>query len=164
MDTKTNIDFKLIMLIFLIIITTLLVFIMIVPRKPRRSKAAGSSLGNLKAFTTAMETYSQDQDDQSYPANDEVFGDYYSHIDTKGGYKYIYDCDGKHFVYYAQPTSLSNGQRAFFVNETSRLWYVTFDLSDYDGAKTLKIRWNETGKKRLATPKYIEEDDWVEIK
>ena len=56
----------------------------------RRSSNESSVIANLKSFTTAMTTYAQNQDDQSYPESADVFGNYYSHIMTKGGYRYSY--------------------------------------------------------------------------
>lgn len=118
----------------------------------RRSANAGSALGNLKAFSTAMATYSQDQDDQTYPANDDEFGDYYSHIATKGGYEYVYTVDGEEakFVYSAQPTAISNGTKAFFVDESNRLWYVNLD--DGYTKTSITATWGNQGVNRMSTP------------
>ena len=122
----------------------------------RRSANAGSALGNLKAFSTAMATYSQDQDDQSYPADSESFGDYYSHIPTKGGYAYIYAVDTgsppSKYIYSAVPTSISNGTKAFFVDESNRLWYVDLKDTGYTSATALTPVWTKGGADRLGTP------------
>ena len=90
----------------------------------RRSANAGSALANLKSFSTAMATYAQDQSNQSYPASSAVLGDYYSHIETKGGYKYFYypNTGNSKFVYATAPVSLNNGTKIFFVDESNRIF------------------------------------------
>lgn len=90
----------------------------------RRSANAGAALGNLKSFSTAMATYAQDSSEQQYPAATTNFGDYYSHVEVKGGYKYIYVTNDtkSRFVYLARPTSINNGTKIFYVDESNRLY------------------------------------------
>jgi prepilin-type N-terminal cleavage/methylation domain-containing protein len=90
----------------------------------RRSANSGSAMGNLKSFSTAMATFAQDDSEQKYPAATSNFGDYYSHVSPKGGYKYIYvtNDNKSRFVYLAAPTSINNGTKVFFVDESNRIY------------------------------------------
>jgi len=94
----------------------------------RRSANAGSALANLKSFSTAMATYAQDSPTQSYPADSSTtsLGDYYSHISPKGGYRYEYKTNTatpySKFVYVTYPVSVNNGTKAFFVDESNRIY------------------------------------------
>ena len=126
----------------------------------KRSANSRTALANLKAFSTAMATYSQDRDNQAFPFNTDQMGGYYSHIEIKGGYKYEYKTDkGVHFVYYAQPVSLSTGIKAYFVDESNRIWSSTIKYG-YTGANELTPYWDKSGVNRLSKPTPIEESRW----
>ena len=128
----------------------------------RRTANASAALANLKAFSTSMATYSQDQADQSYPENDEIFGDYYSHIPIKGGYEFVYSVNTSlnpsKFVYSAQPTAITNATKAFFVDESNRLWYV--NLKDNYTKTNITPNWDELGANRMSMPNNSKENAW----
>ncbi|NUM33833.1 MAG: prepilin-type N-terminal cleavage/methylation domain-containing protein [Candidatus Brocadiae bacterium] len=124
----------------------------------RRSANAGSALANLKSFSTAMATYAQDQSDQKYPASSAALGDYYSHIETKGGYKYFYKTNSGNskFVYVTAPASLNNGTKIYFVDESNRIFEAdatteanctginntaTFDFNEEGSARYTSLNW-----------------------
>ena len=119
----------------------------------RRAANAGSALGNLKSFATAMATYAQDDASQKYPeettGNTASFGDYYSHIPTKGGYKYSYYSNtnatnpNSKFVYFTAPTSMNNGTKIFFVDESNRIFEHTV-TAEGDCAANVTINFNAT--------------------
>ena len=97
----------------------------------RRAANAGAALGNLKSFATAMATYCQDDAAQNYPKTITNFGDYYSHIATKSGYQYSYYTNNvatnpfSKFIYFTTPTSMNNGIKIFFIDESNRIFEHT---------------------------------------
>ena len=102
----------------------------------RRSANANAAMGNLKSFATAMTVYQQKSDAQTYPKADGTAPDFtgdkdntYSHLDTKGGYRYQYYGNDTtaptQYVYVAYPTSLNNGVKAFIVDESNSIWENT---------------------------------------
>lgn len=120
----------------------------------RRTSNEAAALGNIKSFSTAMAAYSSKQADQSYPADESVLGDYYSHIKDKGGYHYWYSSDGKHYMYYAYPASLSAATKIYFVDESNRIFSADADGESISGAlnEPEVADWNEPSETRLSSP------------
>ena len=171
----------------------------------RRSSNSAAAIGNLKSFTTSMTTFAQNSSGQGYPKTAAEFGDYYSHIEIKGGYKYSYysnaeqetyeatfndrhirnimnffvflfPCMGiqliimpkeegngnnyevSRFAYLAVPTSMNNGLKAFFVDETGRIYErVIIDDDDRYNVETLGPDFYQPAGKQ------IEESGWNPI-
>ncbi len=111
----------------------------------RRSANAGSALANLKSFSTAMATFAQDSPTQSYPANTAGFGDYYSHLSPKGGYKYQYNTNTglSRFTYSTYPVSINNGTKLYFVDESNRIYEAnataSSDIPAANGSLTVNV-------------------------
>ena len=102
----------------------------------RRSSNASSAIANLKSFATAMGNYAQDLDDQTYPADPDSFGDYYSHIDVKNGYRYFYITEKNggpapsKMVYVALPVNETAGIKCYYTDESHRIWQGELDWDD----------------------------------
>ncbi len=105
----------------------------------KRTSNATAAFANLKSFSTAMATYIERKDDQSYPENLENVADYYSHIENKGGYKYVYDSNKNNYIYYAYPTGLSIGTKIYFVDESNNIYEATVDNSNFLVPPTINI-------------------------
>ncbi|HRU52253.1 MAG TPA: prepilin-type N-terminal cleavage/methylation domain-containing protein [Planctomycetota bacterium] len=141
---KTNKGFTLIELMIVIAIIAIIAAIAIPGiLSARRSANAGAAMGNLKAFSTAMATYQNDNAFQYYPKRVDAIkgpdcGNYFSHLGIKSGYKYEYYVDGTDadddtanrgmYVYVAYPTTFNNGTKAYYVDESNRIWENDFSL------------------------------------
>ncbi|HPY75712.1 MAG: prepilin-type N-terminal cleavage/methylation domain-containing protein [Planctomycetes bacterium] len=139
---KTNRGFTLIEL-FIVISIISIIATMAIPGilSARRSANAGVAMGNLKAFSTAMATYQNDNENQYYPkrigdTKGPDCGNYFSHLSIKNGYKYEYYVDGTNaddntanrgkYIYVAYPTTFNNGRKAYYVDENSKIWENDF--------------------------------------
>ncbi|HPY75711.1 MAG TPA: prepilin-type N-terminal cleavage/methylation domain-containing protein [Planctomycetota bacterium] len=148
---KTNKGFTLIELMIVIAIIAIIAAIAIPGiLSARRSANAGAAMGNLKAFSTAMATYQNDNPFQFYPktlSGKEApdCGNYFSHLDIKSGYKYEYYVSGNDaddetgdrgmYVYVAYPTTFNNGTKAYYVDESNRIWELDFsDQNTYSAS------------------------------
>ncbi len=120
---KRNQGFTLLEMIVIILIVAILVALTVPALlAARRVSNATNAFGNLRSFSSAMTTYSQDRSDQKFPLTMEEAQYYYSHIDPKGGYKYYYRSNGSSFVYYAYPISLSNGVKIYYADESNSIF------------------------------------------
>ena len=116
----------------------------------RRASNEGAAMANLKSFSTAMTTYNQRQKDQTYPTSTNQFAEYYSHMDTKSGYNYYYSSDSKKYVYCAVPTSLNNGTKIFYVDESNRIFEADADSDKGLGRPSINLNAN-TSEDRISS-------------
>jgi len=119
----------------------------------KKSSNLAAAYGNLKSFATAMATYIEKRDDQTYPENLSNVEEYYSHIATKAGYKYFYFSDTKRFVYYAYPEGTGNGSKIVFVDESSRIYES--DIKDDNDLIQPTVNLYIDSANRIEDPKMI---------
>ncbi|MDZ7816521.1 MAG: prepilin-type N-terminal cleavage/methylation domain-containing protein [Planctomycetota bacterium] len=100
----------------------------------RRSGNESTAMNMIRAFNSASIEYSNTVSTDLYWANETTdFGEVFSHLPTKGGYRYFYysDVDGSDeatsFIYIAVPVSYTSGTKAFAVDESSQIKVLEFD-------------------------------------
>lgn len=99
-----------------------------------------------------MTNYVRNQPQQMYPANTSNFSNYYSHRSPNNGYyyKYFVTTDLKKFLYLAFPISLACGTKAYFVDESNRIFEATVSELDIEKLRMLeRILWDKGGIKRI---------------
>ena len=99
----------------------------------RRSGNESTAMNMIRAFNSASIEYSNTVSTDLYWANGTTdFGDVFSHIPVKGGYRYFYLSDvdvvdeATSFLYIAVPVSYTNGTKAFAVDESSQIKVLEF--------------------------------------
>ena len=149
---KSRCGFTLLELMVVVAIVALFASIAIPALMASRRKANESSVfANLRNFATSMSTYSQDQDNQCFPKSRAYFGDYFSHLDPRGGYKFYYTCNVSCYIYYACPHSLNKGRKAYFVDESGCVYAAKVDKKEDLGEPTISFDYHEI--KRITKPK-----------
>lgn len=145
----------------------------------RRSSNESAALGNIKSFATAMSTYIQKNPQQYYPIDSDSFGDYYSHIQNKGGYIYVYSCDANEsmpmassaieegsttkvtkYIYVAYPSSLSTGRKIFYVCESYQIYEASLEpYPSYNSDFSFEFDFSAPPESRISVPPI----EWVKL-
>ncbi len=92
----------------------------------RKAANTNAAFASIKAFCNAMIVYQNDDLQQKYPADSSKFGKYFSQPanNTKNGYMYYYFTSENqtHYIYIAFPVNANNSRKAYFVDESNRVW------------------------------------------
>ncbi|MDZ7815416.1 MAG: prepilin-type N-terminal cleavage/methylation domain-containing protein [Planctomycetota bacterium] len=118
----------------------------------RRSSNEKAALATCRNFNTAAVDYSENTPEQYYFENElSDFGDYFSHKDSKNGYRYFYrsnsattagadealedtadDDDATAFCYIAVPVSTNTGRKVYYVDETGQIYVCDLEANDLE--------------------------------
>lgn len=122
--------------------------------RARKGSNRSAALATVRNFVGAAMSFSVASELQSYWESDTLdFAPHFSHVATKGGYRYKYFSDDTasddiheafRFIYLAYPVSKSSGDMAFYSDESGSVWERKVqDDADMQIISLLVPDWND---------------------